>query len=633
MGSQLRIHSLRLKTADDEAIYTFGSPITVITGSVGVGKSSLLELIKYALGGSAKLMPAIAENVITVEVEATLHESRLRFHRDLDSKLIDVVDVATGELIGPWAVTNRKYVPLASQQLLSRLGLPTNLRIPKSRVKPTSDTVAVSFFDLYRYIYLGQNEIDTSVVGHTDRNLDNKRRAVFELLYGLNSPELIDLAILKGKLNDREKELRSSAQAVKDFLEQAREPVPEELPTLQNATSLELADARDQLEQLRSDSSVLIESQRGLRTRVSGLRATLSEVEAVRDASLADVHKSESLVAQLKLDAQALARTDVAHRALSGLEFSICPRCMQSVQSRDVPMSHCILCLQQEELVSDTASDESRRLSAQIKETEDLLQEDRNLLDSYSAQKRDLQELLADATMELERGTSELITPRLEQVQFLAMTVARLEARMESLEASTARWSNYFSALESADESKEAANQVGVKESALQDTLSANQSRIGELSVIFDTIVSDLNLPWYRSAGIDQNTYLPVVNGQEFDQLSVGGARKTLVNLAYHLANLQYAMSHESVLFPTLLIADSPRKNIGQTDEDARMGGAIYRQFAELQQGQGDLFQLIVADNSLPSAFVGQFSQIHLTYENPLVPGVTHPGEGVETIG
>ncbi|MFC8675022.1 AAA family ATPase [Streptomyces griseorubiginosus] len=633
MGSTIRIHSLHLKTAENEAKYTFDSSVTVITGSVGVGKSSLLELIKFALGGSAKLMPAIAENVTSVEVEATLGESRLRFHRDLDSKLVDVIDSATGEIIGPWAVTNRKYVPLASQQLLSRLSLPMNLRIPKSRVKPTSDTVAVSFFDLYRYVYLGQNEIDTSVVGHTDRNLDNKRRAVFELLYGLNSPELIDLAIQKGELNDREKELRSSAQAVKDFLEQAREPSPEELPGLREAASEELSAVRAQLEQLRSDSSVLIESQRGLRTRVSDLRATLIEVEAARDAAAADVHKSESLVAQLKLDAQALARTEVAHRALSGLEFSICPRCMQSVQNRDVPVNHCMLCLQPEELISETDSDESKRLISQIKETEELLQEDRNLLDAYNAQKRDLQQLLADSSMELERGTSELITPRLEQVQFLAMAVARLEGRMEFLEASAARWSNYFSTLESADEAKEAANQVGVKEASLQAALSANQSRIGELSEIFDSIVSGFNLPWYQSAEVDQKTYLPVVNGQEFDQLSVGGARKTLVNLAYHLAGLQYAVTHDSVSFPTLLIADSPRKNIGQTDEDARMGSAIYRRFSELQQGESGQFQLIVADNNIPSDFDGQFAQIHLTYDDPLVPGVTHPGEGVETIG
>ncbi|MFE7961613.1 AAA family ATPase [Streptomyces cellulosae] len=631
MASVIRIKDITIKTPTHRATYPFDGPLTLITGSIGVGKSSLLELLKYGLGGSAKLMPAIRANVATVEVNAEFSGRLYRFQREMGDTKVDVLDVLSGEIIGPWSVTNRKYMPKASQQLLTILGLPADLRIPRRRVRPTSDTVGVSFFDLYRYIYLGQNEIDTSVVGHVDKNLDNKRRAVFELLYGLNSPELINLAVRKGEWLDKEKSLRSSAAAVKEFLLQANEPDMDQLRRLGREAEAELESARGLLIAVRDDSEALLRSQRSLRDRVSRLRSALTEVSASSDAISGDIHKSRSLLAQLRLEQEALGRADVARHALSGLEFSVCPRCMQDVTARVAPSNCCTLCLQPEERVEEDLAGEAKRLASQIAETESLLAEDEEGFEARRAERRDIEADLAEATMELDRSTAELITPRLEEVQSLSMQIARLEARIEQLEASSARWSNYKLTLDEADEAFRSASALDSKEQELQESLAANRVRLDELAEVFNATVRSLRLPWYQSADIDRETYMPVVNGGQFDELSVGGARKTIVNLAYHLANLQYALEND-LAYPGLLIVDSPRKNIGQTAEDSAVANEVYKAFARLVEGFGNSVQLIVADNSVPGFVADSYPELNFSYENPVVPGAPHPGEGVERV-
>ncbi|MEV6261191.1 AAA family ATPase [Streptomyces sp. NPDC051784] len=632
MGSSIRINLVTVKTENEQAAYSFAQPVTFITGSIGVGKSSLLELLKYGLGGTANLMPAIRNNVRFVEVEASFQGQNYRFIREMGETTIDVIDTETGEIIGPWSVTNRKYMRKASQQLLGLLGLPADLRIPKRRVKPTSDTVGISFFDLYKYIYLGQNGIDTSVVGHTDRNLDNKRRAVFELLYGLNSPELIDLAVQRGKWLDREKHLTASAEAVKDFLSQGNEPTPDQLRALEVEAQGDLESAHEMLQAVRTESEALLSSQREIRDRVGSLRSRLSELSAFRDITAGDVHKSESLLAQLRLEQQAMQRVDVAHSALSGLEFSACPRCLQEVANRSVPDEHCLLCMQPESVTERSGTGELKRLSSQILETQALLSQDENALNSWKMEIRRVERQLAELTMELERSSSELISPQLEEVQSLSMRIARLEAKLEQLEASSARWSNYNSTLEEARAAASEAALVGVAEADLQATLTENRTRVSDLSRVFNATVRDLRLPWYQSAGIDPDNYMPVVNGEHFEDLSVGGARKTIVNLAYHLANLQYAILHDEVAYPTLLIVDSPRKNVGQTEEDMAVGRQTYLSFLRLQAERGSAFQIIVADNSIPGGLPSEYSELHFTYDAPVVPGVPHPGESVERV-
>ena len=50
MTAILRIDAVELDTDDGSVLYEFPSDLTVPAGPTGVGKKSLLEMIKYGLG-------------------------------------------------------------------------------------------------------------------------------------------------------------------------------------------------------------------------------------------------------------------------------------------------------------------------------------------------------------------------------------------------------------------------------------------------------------------------------------------------------------------------------------------------------------------------------------------------------
>lgn len=482
MGQRLIIESLEVRTAAASESYSFGPGVNAVTGPLGSGKSSMLELIKYGLGGSAKVMPAVRDNVELIVLCVQAGQHRWQLTRRLRDPLVDVLDLITGEPLGTWATTNRQNMRLLKVELQRALGLPTNWRVPTSRRKPTDKTMPIGFGDVYRYLYLDQEGIDSSVIRHTDNNLNNKRIAVFELLYGLASMRTVELARLRGERVEEAAAQRRKATAVAQFLRDLGEPDVQAIAASRARLAEQVELAQERLEEARNAASRNLVPRSSI-ALVSETRSRLEDATSRRDALQTSIDEARGVVAQLQIE-------------------------------------------------------ESR----------------------------------------LKRATS--------------FTSLRLE-------------------------------------------LSENSTKIDDLSDLFEQILGSLNDPWFNEAHVDKTDYLPVVDGEKFDMLSVAGARKTLVNLAYHLANLSMSISERTeMLLPTLLIVDSPRKNVGNSALDRSVVEAIYARLRTLQGASPGQFQIIFADNDMPaSASKWVTSHIAMDYDHPFVPGVVHRGEEEEPIG
>ncbi|MFF2387149.1 hypothetical protein [Streptomyces sp. NPDC058108] len=71
---------------------------------------------------------------------------------------------------------------------------------------------------------------------------------------------------------------------------------------------------------------------------------------------------------------------------------------------------------------------------------------------------------------------------------------------------------------------------------------------------------------------------------------------------------------------------DSPRKAFGNNDSDRQRAAEIYSRFRTLADAYGERLQLIIADNDPPPISSDSFGKVEFDYENPMVPGVGHPG-------
>ncbi|MFD9422984.1 MULTISPECIES: hypothetical protein [unclassified Streptomyces] len=100
----------------------------------------------------------------------------------------------------------------------------------------------------------------------------------------------------------------------------------------------------------------------------------------------------------------------------------------------------------------------------------------------------------------------------------------------------------------------------------------------------------------------------------------------TCINVAYSLTLLEFGITHPDVRVPSLLIIDSPRKASGSNLDDQARGHRTYRRFQTLAESHSSQIQLIIADNDSAPIPSTAFGKVELDYDEPLVPGVAHPG-------
>src|SRR5437773_859445 len=90
MSTRFQYRQLTLYGSGERFSYTFQPGVNVIVGPVGSGKTSLLELMQYTLGGDATLSPAVRESVASTAVEAQLGSQSLVFTRQLGASTVEV---------------------------------------------------------------------------------------------------------------------------------------------------------------------------------------------------------------------------------------------------------------------------------------------------------------------------------------------------------------------------------------------------------------------------------------------------------------------------------------------------------------------------------------------------------------
>lgn len=630
------LHAISLVGHNTEATYEFKAGINVVHGETGSGKSSLFEALKYSMGGNGTLSPAVREGVQRIRSRVRIGDSEYRFSRGVGATTVEVAE-ADGSLIDVMAVNRRKEMPLVSEFLRAAAGLP-EIRLSSSR---SSRTDPVSFWDFYGYVYIPQSEIDRSVIGHLDTFRNRKRKAVFELLFGLTTEEVARLRAEIDELNDALREANRELRLIDEFLDGLDLASGGELAARREQLELELNEQEQLLDALRSEGH---RATTAVTEQQSRLRVMLERAgEAARQAAELEARIASRMEFRFELesDRERIVREGSATDLLGTLDFHQCPRCLQEVVPERTDPDHCYLCGQSEPRLAegDDPSQSEAERERRLGEIEELLGEiheliaaDREELEAAMARRRSLEALARELGADLDKSSSEYVSPRFDEIANVGARIGELRQERTSLDLQQRVWRRQAGLRE----------RIGSLESQIADAkrrleravaqLDDARLKVRELSEIFDEIVQSMNMPWYAEpARIDPDTYLPIVNGVGLEELSSGGM-KMMTNVAYHLAMLTYALAHRDTYVPSMLIIDSPRKNLGSTPEDQYHSDMFYQWVDGLVSAYRQEFQIVIADNDPPLQGIQLAQAIRVSHSSPTVPGVAHPGGAVEII-
>lgn len=629
MTTRFRIEGVELDTTHGDVLYRFDSDLVVLAGQTGVGKTTLLELIKYALGGDGLLAPVARDHVLDVHVTLEAGSEKLRLSRSIDverSGIVRVLDVASGRRRPDRSVGGD--ADSVSSLLLGAMGLPVGLRAPARGGRSTSAGPEITFNDVLRFMYVPQAEINRDIAHSKDGYYDPKRKTIFELFFGLTSAATLELRSRVNTLKAEADAAKTEAAAVIRFLGDSR--TSDRLSTEARLVAVRAAED-EAVERLASLRGMLTEAMddrtRTLREILRNAEASLSNAETLVTELAQQERDYRRERERIERDIQRFERMGAAGHQLASIDFLICPRCTQSLQSREVEGGLCPVCTLPDPIDNfghSPAHDEVAQLRLEIDDIDGELALIRRDATDASLATESRRELVASLTAEINLRTSNRVTPQLQAYADASATIESSRAEKRSLEGVLQQWDR------AEDLASRAETLASERERLRRDLQSAEQALaerraeiMAELSDEFARTVVAFGIPSITSASIDEATYLPLLNAQPYDRVSRAGGIVTATQVAYWLTIVTVAVRRRDTSVPTFLLIDSPRLALNNQELLARQ---MYRRFVTQVGANPGLAQFIIADNELPAEYGGEFIEIDFDYDSPTVPTVAHPG-------
>ncbi|MFF5080385.1 hypothetical protein ACFY36_25315 [Actinoplanes sp. NPDC000266] len=637
MTTTFRLNSVTLDTLDGPVRYAFPADLTLLAGPTGVGKTSLLEATKYGFGCDGMLAPVITESVNDVSIDVTIGDARYLLVRSVDPgkrRNVRVTDLKAQERL-PDHSTDTSHSPNLSALLMQALGFADDMRAAARTISSTKPGARITFADIFSYLYVPQSDMNREIARSQDQYLAPKRKAVFELLFGLTDEALQALRSEATTLNGKVEGAKRATMTIRDFLANTHTTSKEEANSAVGAAINEQIAAEAALRVLRDEINPVSDRETQLmRDLLNDAEDRLAEAKAAVTSLIRQSRELTTEKRRVEADLSRLNRMRDAGDRIANIEFVTCPRCLQSLTGRPVRDGACRVCLQHDPVTADAFEDlyEQRQLTDQLREMDDQLAAITEQLSAVNDAVAERENLVKSLTLDIERRTSARVTPRLQAFTDAYTTLANARARQRELEQVLRQWDRVDDIARAEEQLTADRDRVRAEIARHEDALEQRRREIiDDLNAEFNRALSSIGVPSIKTAYIHPTNYLPILNGEPYAKISRGGGIITAVQIAYWTSILYVVVSRGDTYYPSFLLVDSPRMALNSA---TGIAVALYRRLHDLATALPGKMQLIVADNELPAEVERDFAELDFDYEHPTVATVSHPGpNSVQTLG
>lgn len=197
--------------------------VSFFHGKISAGKSSIVRLIDFCLGGDLERTPALMQELISVSLFCQIAEYEVLLDREATgSRQVQVTWRRDGtepeRVLAPLQTTPDggpvwgDNIFTLSDLVFFFLGV-TPIKVRRSKREADSPLVRLSFRDLLFYCYLKQEDIDSSFFNMEDPFRKLKSRDVMRFVVGYYTERLNDLDLaIEEKQQDRFSKLQAAEQ-------------------------------------------------------------------------------------------------------------------------------------------------------------------------------------------------------------------------------------------------------------------------------------------------------------------------------------------------------------------------------------------------------------------------------------
>lgn len=548
--------------------------VNIIEGPNGTGKTTLCELIYFALGGSVamfnksssthhKEIASDTNNSVLLDIE--IDGSNYQLSRAISSNDILVTDAADLQVLPVIRSKNEKHI--FSDWLLEKL------KIPKIEMSLGNVQFILNFRDLARLIYHDQKlEKLTSIYKSPDQNnfysdSEMVRKTIFEILIGHKSVEYYASI---SDLKTAEVARRTAKDVLNEFRAIAASINESNLQTnLDHVTQTRIGFV-EQLDKIKAARETLAHKTkpngRSVMDRVKKQKAEIVELHQ-EIVTLQDKHSRifqelltlNNLLEETMLEVTQLKKVIATHRSLGLFSPDTCPYCLRVVD-RQAGLCVCgqpIDEAQYEKFFYDEAeyTDILKRKLRSLLTTQEavlLTEEELNVAQGQIQAAKDKEGVIRQNILEeMDQMDTGIDVNHLgtldnqylhisEQLLALDQTeklITKLDALQHDLDEAESRHNTALSKNKILE---------GAARTELHD-------KVTEFNKLYNKAMKSA-LQECHSAKIDFENYLPRINNGEYREAS----SVVTVRLLYYVTLLRLALDHEDVKFPRLLILDTP---------------------------------------------------------------------------
>lgn len=584
----------------------FHSGLNYISGPMSTGKSTIAEMINYALGyESHKNYIEVSESCSDVQLEFTIGEEHFKiirplfdFERPVKLFRFNKENAAFETEFELLQIDSPQNEESLSSFLLQELGF-FNVKVANQ---------PFSFRDLYKYCYVKQTTIDSeNLLSEKTWGPNIKRKPTFELIFNLFDTVLSDL---KAQLKTKSEELSDLEKrriGVFDFLKKLNlldhKLYLEQKKQLDDTIELKKAQLYAIKANARSDSSL----NRELEREIFDYKEKLAQFDKEIYDQKEYVNKLILLRNQYRSEMDKIEFLIEGAFTLGRYKFAYCPSCLNEVIHSS--QNGCELCGNDiKSLTSDEVSaykNELRKLKSKFNKISEFIVSQEEKIIRLQVNKEDTNYDYQLAQAELNHITKEYVNPFVEQIEKLNFEIGEINNKINELRKNLDIMDqfNQLTSKSAKQESVIAGLKGRIKE--IESNTNSKEDVIRDLSEIYEGLLTDFSFPKLSNAYIGIKDYLPYIRGRKYDDLGSLGA-VTMLTMAYFISILLLGVESNNN-HPGLIVIDSPRKNLGsdnkddQEFKDEKIFNSIIRTFINIHDKNGEKLQMIVINNGYPA--------------------------------
>lgn len=339
----LFLKTFRLVGLEKNYDFNFKKGLNFISGPTSTGKTTIFELIDYALGSkSHKSYIEVGEKCTAVELEIILVDTLYRIKRTLFDfnlpVLVEIFDNNNQKFVtyGVFNTDSQADEKSLSTFLLSKLNL--------NGVKIANQNF--SFRDLFKFSYLKQTAIDNEdILSQSNWPIYNKQKATFEIIYNFYDKLRGEL---KAELIKKQDELRDEKTRYEGVTQFLKTSDVENFESVKEKES-EFNNKIDELNKLlRAKKKNVDQETSG--SKVNELNKSVLNKKNQRKNFLLELRDQEQYIGKLNTlhnqyesDIEKIEATIMGVREINKYDFQLCPNCLRPISSHSNE-SNCLLC-------------------------------------------------------------------------------------------------------------------------------------------------------------------------------------------------------------------------------------------------------------------------------------------------